>query len=381
MKHTVEIRVKEIKAKTILRRHKKVDSWFVTRYGMNLYRGCTHNCVYCDGRAEKYNVEGEFGCTVAVKVNAPEVLSLELDPSGKRVPLKPGYIMVGGGVGDAYQPVEERYELTRKVLELLCRSNRPIHILTKSTLVERDLDLIREINDQKRAIVSFSFSSVDDRISAVFEPGVPPPSRRLETMARLKKEGIACGMYLMPVIPFITDTPEKMEETIQKARDIGVDFVVLGAMTLKEGRQKDYFHAVLNEHYPHLLPEYAQIYSKNKWGGPIEAYSTAVNEIFLMLAGKYKIPVRIPLYLFRDYVDQNDLAVVILEHIDYLLRLRGGPSPYGHAAYSVSQLNEPLSKMQGRLRSLKGVGKVTESILREIIRTGTSTYYERLLSP
>ena len=86
--------VKEIKAKSILRKHKKVDSWFVCRYGMNLYRGCIHNCVYCDGRAEKYNVEGEFGRTVTVKVNALEILSRELDPSKKRVPLKPGYVLV-----------------------------------------------------------------------------------------------------------------------------------------------------------------------------------------------------------------------------------------------------------------------------------------------
>jgi DNA repair photolyase len=371
--------IKEIKAKTILRKHKKVDSWFVCRYGMNLYRGCSHNCVYCDGRAEKYNVEGEFGRTVTVKVNALEILSRELDPSGKRVPLKPGYILVGGGVGDAYQPAEEKYELTRKVLELLYRRGRPIHILTKSVLVERDLDLIKKINEQAKAIVSFSFSSADDGISAVFEPGVPPPSRRFETMAHFKKEGITCGLFLMPVIPFITDTPEKMEETIKKAHDVGVDFIIFSGMTLKEGRQKDYFHAVLQEHYPERLAEYTHIYPENKWGGADKAYFDAINGIFIPLAQKYKIPVRIPPYLYKEFLDQNDLVVVMLEHMDYILRLKGRPSPYGYAAYSVSQLNQPLATMQGSLRSLKGVGKVTESIIREILRTGTSTYYERLL--
>ena len=111
--------IKEIEAKSILRKHKKIDSWFLSRYNMNLYRGCTHNCVYCDGRAEGYYVEGEFGNDVAVKINALEVLRRELDPKRKRTPFKRGYVMVGGGVGDSYQPIEEKYELTRKTLELL----------------------------------------------------------------------------------------------------------------------------------------------------------------------------------------------------------------------------------------------------------------------
>ncbi len=370
---------KEIQAKSILRKHKKIESWFVARYGMNLYRGCAHNCVYCDGRAEKYNVEGEFGSEVAVKGNALEILSRELDPARKRIPLKPGYVMVGGGVGDGYQPVEEKCRLTRQVLELLCRMDWPIHILTKSTLVERDLDLIKKINAQKRAIVSFSFSSVDDQISSVFEPGVPSPSKRLETMARIKKEGIACGMFLMPVIPFITDTLEKMEETIQKARSIGVDFIIFSGMTLKDGRQMDYFHSVLKKHYPDLVPQYYTIYRKDKWGRATGEYYGLIEQVFLSLAGRYKISIRIPHYLYKDFIDQNDLVVVMLEHLDYVLRLKGCSSPYGYAAYSISQLKEPLSAMRGSLQSLKGVGKVTESIVREILRTGTSTYYKRLM--
>ena len=275
--------------------------------------------------------------------------------------------------------MEEKYELTRKVLELLYRLNRPIHILTKSTLVERDLDIIKGINAQNKAIVSFSFSSADDRISAIFEPGVPSPSRRFETMARIKSEGIACGLFLMPVIPFITDAPRKIEGVIKKAHRVGVDFIIFSALTLKEGRQKEYFHSVLKEHYPNLILEYLNIYPKNKWGGPTKEYSGILEGIFRSTAARYRIPVRIPPSLYKDLLDENDRVVVILEHLDYLLRLRGRPSPYGYAAYSISQLKEPISSMQGRLRSLKGVGKMTESIIREILRIGTSTYYERLM--
>ena len=115
--------VKEIKAKSILRKHKRIDSWFISQYGMNFYRGCNHNCVYCDGRSEGYYVEGEFGEDVWVKVNAIGLLRKELDPRRKRTPLKPCFIMLGGGVGDSYQPIEEKYKLSRKALYLLYKSN------------------------------------------------------------------------------------------------------------------------------------------------------------------------------------------------------------------------------------------------------------------
>ena len=164
--------IKEIEAKSILRKHKKIDSWFVSHYGLNLYRGCTHNCVYCDGRSERYYVDGEFGEDVSVKVNAIEVLRRELDPKKKRVPFKRSFIMLGGGVGDSYQPIEKRYQLSRKALQLFYEYKFPVHVLTKSNLIKRDIDILKKINDQRRAVVSYSFSSVDDPISAIFEPGV-----------------------------------------------------------------------------------------------------------------------------------------------------------------------------------------------------------------
>ena len=156
--------IRELEAKSILRKRKKIDSWFLSHYGMNLYRGCAHNCAYCDGRSEKYRVNGDFGAEITAKVNAPELLQKSLDPRGKRKPFPNGYIMLGGGIGDSYQPCEEKLGLTRKTLKVLAQHSFPIHILTKSCLVERDLDLIREINARSRAIVSMSFSSVDDQL-------------------------------------------------------------------------------------------------------------------------------------------------------------------------------------------------------------------------
>lgn len=372
--------IKEVEAKSILRKHKRIDSWFVSCYGMNFYRGCTHNCIYCDGRSEKYQVEGEFGEEVEVKTNAIEILRRELDPRRKRVPLKKCFMMVGGGVGDSYQSVEKKYQLTRQALELMSEFNLPAHILTKSTLIERDIDILQQINEQTRAIVNFSFSSVDDEISAIFEPGVPRPNRRLETIVKFKQAGIACGLFLMPVIPFISDTADQIEKVFQKAKEIGVDYIIFSGMTMKDGRQKHYFLNVLKKNYPDLITEYQHIFQSNEWGQATDEYYASIHQTFLPIAKKYKIPIRMPLHLFSDLLEKNDLVEVVLGHIDYLCKIQGRSSPYGYAAYSISQLKQPLSSMRGQLQKLKGVGPRTEQIIVEILNTGKSTYLEEIFN-
>jgi len=287
--------------------------------------------------------------------------------------------MLGGGVGDSYQSVEKKYQLTRRTLHLLYEYKWPVHILTKSTFVERDIDILKKINQQNKAIVSFSFSSVDDEISSVFEPNVPPPSERLGTLAFFRKEGTSCGMFLLPVIPFVTDTPELIEETVREAHEVGVDFIIFGGMTLKEGRQKDYFFNVLKERYPDLVAEYEDIYKGDEWGQATTEYYSSINLMFSQIAKKYRIPKRIPPTLYRDILWENDLVIVILEHIDYLLKLEGKHSPYGYAAYSISKLEKPLSAMKGELRKIRGVGEKTEDIILEVLETGSSCYYEELL--
>ena len=371
--------VKEIQAKSILRKQKKIDSWFISRYGMNLYRGCTHNCVYCDGRAEGYYVEGEFGEEVAVKVNAIEILRRELDPKRKRKPMKRAFVMVGGGVGDGYQPAERKYRLSRQVLELLEEYDLPVHILTKSTLIERDLDILQRINTKSRVMLSMSFSSVDDRMGNLLEPGVPSPQERLNTLMKFKEAGFACGMFLLPVIPFLTDTPQFIEEAFKKAADIELDYIIFGGMTLKDGRQREYFSKTVFQEYPQLEAAYRAIYLASKWGNARGEYYQALHETFETVARRYKIPQRIPAWIYRDILDKNDLIVVILGQLDYFLQQQGQKSPYGYASHSISQLKEPLSNFRDRLQSIQGVGKTTEKIILEILDTGTSAYYEEFL--
>jgi hypothetical protein len=257
--------------------------------------------------------------------------------------------------------------------------NLPVSILTKSTLIERDIDIIKKINEKSRAIVSFSFSSADVKISSIFEPGVPSPQDRLETLKLFKKEGIACGMFLLPVIPFITDNTEIMEEIIKKAKEVGLDFIIFGGMTLKDGRQKNYFLQTLKKCYPHLIRDYSNIYKQNIWGSPIGDYQKSIHITFNNISKKYKIPRRIPPYLFKDILIENDLVIVILEHLDYLLKLEGKESSYRWAANSISKLTEPLSNIKEDLMQIRGVGPSTEKIILEILKTDSSSYYEKLL--
>ena len=371
--------IHETRAKTLLRSQKRIDSWFLSRYGMNLYRGCEHNCTYCDGRAEKYHVEGTFGQDITVKTNAIDLLQQELARILKPGPWNQGFIMVGGGVGDSYQPAEEQYLLTRKTLELLRDQQLPVHILTKSTMVTRDIDLLQEINTETQALVCMSFSSCDDHISSLFEPGVPPPSKRVEALKECKQAGLPIGMFLMPVIPFVTDTVPVMEQTLQSALKIGVDFLIFSGMTLKEGRQKTYFSNVLKHHYPELIPAYETIYTGDKWGNATSSYYQSLHETFHTLLQQYPLPPRIPLRFFHNIISDSDKVIVLLEHLHYLLQLQGKKSPYGYAAFSFSKQNEALSEIRD-FQSIKGVGPTTERIIKEILETGTSSYYEQLFS-
>ena len=136
----------------------------------------------------------------------------------------------------------------------------------------------------------------------------------------------------------------------------------------------------LKENYPHLIPEYSNIYKKDIWGSPVSSYQESIHKTFNTISKKYKIPRRIPASLFKDILSENDLVRVILEHLEYLLKLEGKESSYRWTANSIAKLNEPLSKMKKDLRRINGVGPTTERIILEILETGTSSYYEKLLT-
>src|SRR5512136_395368 len=188
---------REIQAKVLLSSSKHPDPWFGIRYTMNLYRGCQHQCIYCDSRSECYQIE-EFS-DILVKANAIEVLRKEL--AHKRIKGTIGT----GSMNDPYMPLEAERRLTRQALEVIAEFRFPVHVITKSDLVLRDMDLLKEIS-RVYAAVTFTITTYDDGLSKMLEPGAPVSSRRLAAMQTLSAAGILTGVALMPVLPFIEDT-------------------------------------------------------------------------------------------------------------------------------------------------------------------------------
>jgi DNA repair photolyase len=373
------VTINELTSKSILIKRAKVDSLFLAGYGMNLYRGCAHACVYCDGQSESYRVEGIFGQDVGVKTNALQLLSRALDPGHHRKPFSKGFVLLGGGVGDSYQPIEKQYQITKGTLELMAKFGHPVHLLTKSILVLRDIDLLKKINAQAKVIISFSFSSMDEDLSALIEPGVPSPHARLDAIRQLKSQGLTCGIFLMPVIPFLTDSTEQIASSLAKAKAVGADFVIFGGMTLKEGRQRDYFLNMISNNFPELLKSYDRLYPGERWGMPIDSYCRDLNARFYKIAKEKAFPVRIPVDLCKPYVSRDDMVGLILEQMEYLLKLRGFNSSLGYVSYQLSKLKKPLQELTN-LAGIKAMKPQTQRLIEEILQTGDSRQYQDLMN-
>jgi len=368
-----------ITAKSILKKLKKIDSWLLCNYTMNLYRGCVHDCKYCDGRSEYYQVNTSFHDDIGVKINAIDILEKELKSIIKSKVYKRGFVIPGSGIADCYQLIEKKYKLTRKSLELFEQYSFPVSIITKSSLILRDIDLISRINKQTKALVTFSFSTVDDKIAQIFEPYATPPSERLQTIAFLKQNGIATGACLLPVLPFISDSYAQLEESINKLKEAGADYITFGGLTLKPGRQREYYYSVIKRYYPHLIPKYRAVYN-NKYGNPNIYYETKVNKLFYTLAEKHKVSIKIPFRIFNDSLDINKKVVVIFDHIHDMLNQMGVKNNFNNISIEISKIKESLSDIYKYLYQFDNIDDNSISIIKEIVETGRSSLYDKVMN-
>ena len=245
-----------ITAKTILSSVKPgIDSWFGLRYNMNLYRGCQHGCIYCDSRSNCYQL-GDLS-DIRIKENALLLLEKELKSKRERGTI--GF----GSMNDPYMPVEKSEELTRRALQLVRRYRFPVHIITKSNLVVRDIDLLKEIG-RIYAAISLTITTTDDNLSKLIEPNSPISSQRFEALRQLSEAGIYAGITLMPVLPFITDEQENLLDIVYKAKENGAKYILASVgMTLREG-QREYYYEQLDKHFPGLKEKYSQTYGNQK---------------------------------------------------------------------------------------------------------------------
>jgi len=277
--------IKEIQAKVLLNRVPQPDNWFGLRYNMNIYRGCQHQCIYCDSRSECYQIE-DFN-DVLVKVNAVELLHREL--SSKRIKGTIGT----GSMNDPYMPVEKQYNLTRQSLEVIRQFRFPVHILTKSDLVLRDLKTLQEIN-KVYAAVSFSITTVDDELGKQLEPGAPPVSARYRALEVLAEHGILTGVVMMPVLPFLEDNVENITALVSKAHDCGAAYIIPSfGVSLRNG-SRDYFYEKLDKNFPGVRESYKQRFG-NLYHCPVNNVDQ-LQEVFTELCDEYGLAKAIPQY-------------------------------------------------------------------------------------
>lgn len=242
--------IKEIRAKTILSR--VVDGWFGCRYNMNLYRGCQHQCIYCDSRSECYGI-ANFN-DVLVKINALDLLRDELP----RKRLK-GTIGTGS-MSDPYTPVEREYNLTGRALEIIADHEFPVFMITKSDMVVKDLSTLQTINEATYAAVGFTITTADDELARKLEPGAPPPSARLRAMKALAVAGIYTGVMLMPVLPFIEDNWDNILGIVSRASESGAQFVIPWFGLTMRDRQREYLYERMDHLFPGMSSRYKRAY-------------------------------------------------------------------------------------------------------------------------
>ncbi len=277
--------IKEITARTLLSSGGRPDLWFGIKYTMNLYRGCQHQCIYCDSRSECYRIENF--ADILVKVNAIELLRKEL--ARKHVKGTVGT----GSMNDPYMPLERERQMTRQALALMAEYRFPVHVITKSDLVLRDLDLLREIS-RVYAAVSFTITTADDALSKKIEPGAPPSSKRFEALRVLAANGIVAGVTMMPILPFIEDMEENITAIVEQAHAAGARYILPAfGMTMRD-RQREYYYDKLDQLFPGLKDRYRQRYGE-RYECPVPN-AKRLDKLFRGLCEQYGLPTRMPFY-------------------------------------------------------------------------------------
>jgi len=271
MKKGNVMKIQEIECKSIITKSNlpEVD------YCINPYIGCSHHCVYCYARFMKRftgHIE-EWGEFLDIKINAPEILEKQLSCKFKR-----GTVLLGS-VSDVYQPIEKKYEITRKILKILLKHDFPVSILTKSDLVLRDIDLLKQFNECE---VGLTITSLDDNASCNFELGASDPQKRVNALIELKKTGIKTYAFIGPIIPEITN----LHNIFSKLKD-KVDYAMVESLNLRCGNKED-VKKVIQTKYPKFIAIYEKGFNKEYWDQVEQEVKRLSKEFGIPLKGFYR---------------------------------------------------------------------------------------------
>jgi len=287
----------EKQVKSVLNKHKQRDSWFLDEYSVNPYEGCSCNCLYCYIRGSKYGENMEEG--LVVKSNALQVLEKQLAARAKKNQY--GIVTVGSAI-DAYMKHEEKLRLTEGMLKLLLRYRFPVFISTKTQLILRDIEILKQIDKSAilpedlqnslgcGVILSTSISTMSSEVSNRLEPGAATPEERLKTLKLLRQEGFLTGVNAIPILPFISDTEEELEKIIVAAKQAKAEYILVGGLTLFGSQAADsktlYFN-FLKRYNSLLIQKYEKLYGINFF--PPKRYLQELKEKSEKLCAKHAI--------------------------------------------------------------------------------------------
>jgi DNA repair photolyase len=232
-------------------------------WSLNPYMGCAHRCTFCyvrafEQRADRPSGE-EYGRSIRIKVNVAEVLRTEL----ARRTWKREAIAIGAAT-DPYQPAEGRYRLTRGCLEALRDARNPFHLITRSPMIVRDLDVLVEAASRAEIAVAFSVPTLDEEVWRRTEPGTPPPRQRLRALRELVDAGVKAGVGIAPILPGISDRPEQLREVVEAAREAGATGIWANVLYLKPGT-REHFLRELARDWPEHAERYEQLYANRAY--------------------------------------------------------------------------------------------------------------------
>lgn len=233
----------------------KVKGILSAQNGINIYRGCTHGCIYCDSRSRCYQMQHDFE-DIEVKLNAPEVLEEALRKKRKKC-------MIGtGAMSDPYIHLEESLRNTRKCIELIHDYGFGLAIQTKSARILRDLDLLKKINEKTKCVVQMTLTTFDEALCKVIEPNVSTTRERFEVLKIMRDNGIPTMVWLSPILPFINDTEDNIRGILDYCIEAKVHGIICFGMglTLREGN-REYFYKKLDEHFPGMKDQYIKKYN------------------------------------------------------------------------------------------------------------------------
>ena len=251
--------LEEVPAKTIVNRTKD-SQWFGTDYIMNIYRGCSHGCIYCDSRSDCYHIENFQ--KIRVKKDALRIIRNDLQRKARTG------VVATGSMSDPYNPFEKDLELTRHGLELLDAYGFGVAAATKSSLITRDIDILTEIRAHSPVLCQITITTPKDSLSSQIEPYAPLASQRFAAVEALSKANLFTGLLLMPVLPFLEDDPESILTLVDRAADSGAKFIYASfGVTMRPG-QREYFLSQLRNLFPALPQKYERKYG-NRYFCPV----------------------------------------------------------------------------------------------------------------